>query len=132
MVASAEERCSTLRSNTLVVVFLLSAALALVVHYFMFEMTYLWYVKVEEARLVRGIYAAVVAVIVGLLAFFPSRIAVGLVGLFGLYFPHLIFASNARPLLGREITLAGIGVTLVSVALLVVATHFRLKWKRTL
>jgi hypothetical protein len=30
----------------------------------MFELTYLWYVQVEEARLMRGIYAAVVAVIV--------------------------------------------------------------------
>lgn len=109
--------------------FLVSATLALAVHYFMFEMTYLWYVQLEEARFMRGIYAGVVALIVLLWVMFPSRIAIGVVGLFGLYFPHLIFASDARPLLGREITLSGIGVTLVSVALLVAATHFRLKWK---
>lgn len=120
-----------MNKRTASLLFLISAVLALAVHYFMFEMTYLWYVKVEEARLMRGIYAAVVAVIVALWAFLPSRIAVGLVGLFGLYFPHLIFANDARPLLGREITLAGIGVTLVSAALLVVATHFRLKWKQS-
>jgi|GEM_PF-2262340 len=115
-----------------IVLFVIVALLALGVHFFMFEMTYLWYTQVEEARLMRGIYAAVVVVIVVLWALFPSRIAVGLVGLFGLYFPHLIFASDSRPLLGREITLAGIGVTLVSIALLVVATHFRHKWKRAL
>lgn len=117
--------------RTALVLFLVCAVLALVVHYFMFEMTYLWYVQVGEARLMRGVYASIVAAILGLWAVFPSRIAVGLVGLFGLYFPHLIFASDARPLLGREITVAGVAVTLVSVALLVIATHFRLKWKRS-
>lgn len=116
--------------RTALLVFLTSAALALVVHYFTFEMTYLWYVMVEEAHLMRSIYAMVVAVIVVLWVFFPSRIAIGLVGLFGLYFPHLIFASDARPLLGRDITLSGFSVTLVSIALLIVATHFRLKWKQ--
>ncbi|MCR6700956.1 MAG: hypothetical protein NVV68_07335 [Dokdonella sp.] len=117
--------------RTALLLFLVSAVLALAVHYFMFEMTYLWYVQVEQARLMRGIYAAVVAVILLLWALFPSRIAVGLVGLAGLYFPHLIFASDARPLLGREITLGGLAVTLVSVALLVVATQFRIMWKRS-
>jgi hypothetical protein len=117
--------------RTALLLFLVSAVLALAVHYFMFEMTYLWYVQVEEARLMRGIYAAVVVVILLLWALFPSRIAVGLLGLVGLYFPHLIFASDARPLLGREITLGGFAVTLVSVALLVLATHFRVAWRRS-
>ncbi|HEL5339979.1 TPA: hypothetical protein UOJ00_002976 [Stenotrophomonas maltophilia] len=111
--------------------FLVGALLALVVHYFMFEMRYLWYVQVEQARLMRGIYAGVVAAILVLWALFPSRIAVGAVGLSGLYFPHLIFASDARPLLGREITLSGVAVTLVSVGLLVLATHFRVAWRRS-
>lgn len=71
-----------------------SAALALVLHYFMFEMTYMWYVQIEEARLMRGIYAVVVIAIVALWVLFPSRIAVGLTGLLGLYFPHLIFVSH--------------------------------------
>lgn len=117
--------------RTVSLLFLISAVLALVVHYFMFEMTYLWYVQIEEARLMRGIYATVVAIILLLWVFFPSRIAVGLMGLFGLYFPHLIFSSNARPLVGREITLSGAGVTLVSIALLVVATQFRRRWKQS-
>ncbi|RZZ90217.1 hypothetical protein [Pseudoxanthomonas winnipegensis] len=116
--------------RTALVLFLVSAALALAVHYVMFEMTYLWYVQIEQAHLLRGIYAGVAAAIIALWVLFPSRIAVGAVGLFGLYFPHLIFASDARPLLGREITLSGFGVTLVSIALLVVATQFQLTWKR--
>ncbi|TMN24194.1 hypothetical protein [Pseudoxanthomonas sp. X-1] len=116
--------------RTALVLFLVSAALALAVHYVMFEMTYLWYVQIEQAHLLRGIYAGVAAAIIALWVLFPSRIAVGAVGLFGLYFPHLIFASDARPLQGREITLSGFGVTLVSIALLVIATQFRLMWKR--
>ncbi|HDS1654869.1 TPA: hypothetical protein QEL76_002825 [Stenotrophomonas maltophilia] len=116
-------------NRTSLLLFIITAVLALVVHYLMFGLAYLWYVKAEEARLMFAIYAAVAVLIVLLWVFFPSRIAVGIAGVFGLYFPHLIFPSDARPLLGREITLSGVGVTLVSILLLMLATHLRLRWK---
>lgn len=113
--------------RTALLLFLATALLALVSHYFTFEMSYMWYARVEDARLMRGIYAVLVVVVALLWVFYPSRIAVGLLGVLGLYFPYFVFAPSAAPLVGREIGLAGVGVTMISVALLVAATHFRLK-----
>lgn len=113
--------------KTALILFIVSALAALAVHYFMFEMRYMWYVTAEDARFMHLVYAGCIAAILLLWAFFPSRIAVALVGAFALFFPHFFFASDARPLLGRTIDLPGIGIALVALGLLVLATHLRIK-----
>ncbi len=110
-----------------VLLFFVIAAIALVVHYFMFEMRYMWYVMPEDAQLMRIVYGACVAVIILLWAVFPSRFAVAILGFFALFFPHIFFAADERPLLGRDFDLPSIGIALIGVALLVLATHFRPK-----
>ena len=112
--------------------FIICATIALAVHYFLFEMRYMWYVTANVASFMRTIYAVCILTILLLWAIFPSRIAVALVGLFGLFFPHLFFVTDARPLLGRTIDVAGLGVASVPLVLLILATHLcrRLKKER--
>lgn len=113
-------------TRTALLIFFVTAALGVALHYFMFEMAYMWHVEVEQARFMRIIYFACVAAIIILWAFFPSRIAVVVVGLFGLLFPQLFFASDSKPLLGRDLSASSIAVALLGVVLLVIATQFRL------
>lgn len=113
--------------QTALILFAVSAAFALAIHYLAFEMRYMWYVTHEDARFMRIIYICCVGIIGLLWVFFPSRIAVAAVGTFGLLFPHLFFASEARPLLGRLVDLESIVVLMVAVGLLVLATHLRLQ-----
>lgn len=105
--------------------FVVCALVALAVHWLVFEMRYMWYVTVEDANFMRSIYAACAAGILLLWAFFPSRIAVVLVGIFALFFPHLFFSAHARPLLGRSIDLPDLGIALIAIVLLFLATHLR-------
>jgi hypothetical protein len=113
--------------KTTMILFSISALIALAVHYFMFEMRYMWYVSAEDARFMHLVYAGCLGAILLLWAFFPSRIAVAAVGCFALFFPHFFFAPDARPLLGRAIDLQGIGIALIAVSLLVLATYLRTK-----
>ncbi len=99
--------------------FLLCALAALGIYYLMFEFRYLWYVESGQAVLLRSIFAGSVAVIVVLWLAWPSRIAVALVAALGMFFPHLLFDS------GRALDLASIGLALIPMSLLVLATHLR-------
>lgn len=114
-----------------IVAFVISAVVALAVHYFMFEMRYMWYVSADDAQFMRMIYGACVGAILLLWAFFPSRIVVALVGAFALFFPHFFYTAAARPLLGRAIDGQGMAVAGVAIGLLVLATHLRRKSART-
>ena len=107
------------------------ALTALGAHYLMFEMRYFWYVTAEDAHFMHLLYTACVTVILLLWAFFPSRIAVALVGTFALFFPHLFFAADARPVLGRAIDAQSVAVATAVMALLLFATHLRLKSGRS-
>jgi len=108
-------------------VFFVCALAALGLYAVMFEFRYLWYVEAAQATLMRTIFAGSVALIVLLWAVFPSRIAVAVVAITGLFFPHAIFDAGARPLLGRAIDFPALAVSLVPVLLLVLATHLRRK-----
>jgi hypothetical protein len=116
--------------KTLLIWFFIVALVAVGVHYFIFEMRYMWYVHAEDVRFMRSVYAGSMFGIFLLWAFFPSRIAVMVIGGFALFFPHLYFAPDARPLLGRTIDLNGIGIAMVALGLLDLATHLRTKGGR--
>lgn len=105
--------------------FVLCAIAALGLYYLMFEFRYLWYVEVEQAALMRSIFAASIALIALLWAAYPSRIAVAMIAIVGLFFPHVLFDADARPLLGRTVDFAMIAMSAVPVLLLVVATQLR-------
>lgn len=110
--------------------FIIGAFLALGIHYFMFEMRYMWYVSVDEARFMHTIYAAYLVAIVLLWTFFPSRLVVAVVSAFGLFFPHLFYAADARPLLGRSFDWQTfdwqtLGIAALPILLMVLATELR-------
>jgi hypothetical protein len=105
--------------------FIALALVALAVHFFLYEMRYMWHLQPDDYLLLRVVYAGCLVAIVALWLFFPSRTLVGLISFFALFFPHLLYASNTGPLMGREIDIPGIGVALVSVALFVAATELR-------
>ncbi len=118
-----------MKPRTSLLLFFVIAILGLALHFFLFEMRYMWYVSQEDFRLLRGGYIASVVVIAALWAFYPSRILVAITGLLALFFPHLYYAQDARPLLGREIDLPSIIFALLGVALLVAATELRRRSK---
>lgn len=91
----------------------------------------MWYVEVGDAVVMRSVYAACACTILLLWTFFPSRIAVAIVGAIGLFFPHLLYAPDVRPLFARTIDFAGVSIAAVAIALLVLATHLRLQTKKT-
>ena len=118
-----------MKPRTSLLLFFVIAILGLVLHFFIFEMRYMWYVNQGDFRLLRGGYIAFVVVIAALWAFYPSRVLVAIVGLLALFFPHLYYAPDARPLLGREIDLPTVIFALLGVALLVAATELRRRRK---
>lgn len=119
-----------MNKRTALVAFAASALTALAAHYLMFEMRYLWYVTMEDARFMRLVYAACIAAILLLWAFSPSRIAVAFVGTFALFFPHIFFAADTRPILGRTIDVQSAAMAAAAIALLLLATHLRHKLGR--
>lgn len=118
-----------MKPRTSLLLFFVIAILGLVLHFFIFEMRYMWYVGQEDFRILRGGYIASVVAISVLWVFYPSRVLVAVVGLLALFFPHLYFAPDARPLLGRGIDLSSIIFALLGVALLVAATELRRRIK---
>lgn len=108
--------------------FFVAAVAALALHFFLFEMRYMWYPPIEASRLWRIGYVAFVALIAALWAFFPSRIMVAIVGFFAMFFPHL-YPPGVVSQMGRHFDLSSLGVALIPVALLILATHLRVKWK---
>lgn len=117
------------RDGAKLVAFILVAIFALAVNVFIFEMRYMWYLQPEDANFLRAVYLVCVVLIIAGWLFFPSKIAIAIVGLFALGFPHLFYAATERPLLGREIDIPTIGIALISVALLVAATHLRRRYR---
>ena len=118
-----------MKSTNALLLFIVCAVIALSAHFLIFEMRYMWYLDIQDHKLLRGGYIACACAILALWAFFPSRVLVALLGVLALFFPHLYYATGARPLLGREIDLATIWFALLSVATLVGATELRRRIK---
>jgi len=103
-------------------VFLVSAAIAIAVHFFVFAFRYMWYVKSDAAVFLLAGYAICMLLIILLWIFKPSPILVGIVGLAAFAFPPLLrsddFVRWDAPF---------IGFVLVSLLLLIGATVVRSK-----
>lgn len=123
------EAMPAMKPRTSLLLFFVVAILGLALHFFIFEMRYMWHVSQEDFRLLGGGYIAFVVLIAALWGIFPSRILVAIVGLLALFFPHLYYVSDARPLLGREIDPPSIVFALLGVVLLVAATELRCRSK---
>jgi hypothetical protein len=99
------------------------ACLGLAASYVMLKMRYGWYLANEDAHFLDVGFLIATSVIVGLWAFFPSRVAVAVVAAIIFVFP---------PALKNE-TFAAMDASfavllLIPIALLVCATHFRRVW----
>ena len=122
--------------RTTLVLFFATALVALAVHFFMFEVRYMWYVTHEQAAFMRTVYAACILAIVLLWTFVPSRIGVAVICVFALFFPHLFYGPEARPIGARASDLHGaalvatMAVSMIPVGLFVLATHLRLRSKK--
>lgn len=111
--------------NWRVAAFLTVAGVAFCVSIVVFEFRYVWYIHPSESMALRGGYALCALAIIALWAFLPSRGLVFLVAAAALLFPHAFFAEDSRPLAGRAIDLATLGVVLGSALLFALATHLR-------
>ena len=111
--------------NWRVAAFLLVAGVAFCVSIVLFEFRYVWYIHPSESMALRGGYALCALAIIALWAFLPSRVLVFSVAIAALLFPHALFDAGSRPLAGRVIDLATLGVVLGSALLFALATHLR-------
>lgn len=122
-------RGDDMKSKSSLVVFLIAAIAALALHFFLFEMRYMWYPPIEVFRIWRMGYIVCIAVIFALWAFFPSRVMVAIVGLVAIFFPHL-YPSGVVDQMGRQLDLPSLGLALLSVLFLVGATELRRRSQR--
>ena len=106
---------ATLKALALV----LGAIAALLALWFLFELRYIWYVDAPEAGMLRLGFGICAISIVGLWLAFPSRIAVGALGIAAALFPVVLDARRPMPNVGFIIVL------LIVVGSLVALTHLR-------
>ena len=109
-----------LRRNTLTVVFLLSAGLALAAFFLAYELRYMWYVSRENFIFLRSIFGVSVLTIILLWVFYPSRILVALVVLACFALPPLL-----RGAAFVQLDAASLGAVLLCALLVVGATELR-------
>ena len=103
-------------------IFVTTALIFLVVHFFLFSFRYGWYVTPDEADFLIMGYAIGVSAILLLWAFFPSRLAAALVAAGLFLFPPMLRPQDF-PGLNTGFTLCATVVVLLAI----VATHFRPK-----
>jgi len=109
-----------LRSKMLMYVMTIAlCVVALATSWLVFELRYVWYLQAEQSLVLRRGILLVAASILALWWLYPSRIAVVLLGLAGLFFPPLI---DARFVGLTPEFLPGVALVL---ALLVGATQLR-------
>lgn len=113
-----------MKSRSSLILFFISAFLALGLHWFCFEMTYIWYPPRDAARFWREGYIAGTSVIVALWIFFPSRLLVALVSTFMMFSPHL-YPPGVVANMGRVIDIQTIGFALLIAAMFAGVTELR-------
>ena len=83
-------------------VFLFIAFVAIALHRLFFGMTYIWYLQPDNANFIARIYYPFLALKLFVLAFFPSRILISVVGFIGFILPAVlrpdVFKLGAAPL----------------------------------
>jgi hypothetical protein len=100
--------------------FLVVAAVALALHFFLFELRYAWYLNDDDFSFIRIGYGVFLLTVVVAWCFYPSRVLVSVIGAAAFAFPPLlrggVFAS---------ITLGMVPFVLLSILLLLGATELR-------
>jgi hypothetical protein len=117
-----------MKSRAQLPLFFVSAILALALHFFAFEMRYIWYLPKDAFLLWRTTYIICMGAIVALWLFFPSRVLVAVVCFFSLFFPHLYPAGLAAQR-GRVFDLQTVLFSLVIVGIFVAVTVLRRRIK---
>lgn len=109
----------------MVVLFLLSAVLGLTVFFLAFELRYMWYVSRENFIFLRAIVGGSVLAVLGLWAFYPSRILVALIVAACFTLPPLLRGTTFV-----QLDAASLGAVLLCALLLVGATELRRRLRR--
>lgn len=108
-----------------IALFLVLTCFGLAASYVVFKMRYGWYLANEDAHFLDIGFLLAAGVIVVLLALFPSRVAVAVVGTTIFVFPPVLkqqtFVAMDTPFFA---------LSLIPIALLVLATHLRRVWVR--
>jgi hypothetical protein len=108
------------------ILFTVLAVTALVAYVYAFELRYMWFRGYKDVALVRQVEIGTVVAVVALWLFFPSRVLVGVIGLFGLLFPPIYDRANFA-----EVDLIFAGLASLHVGFLIAATQARLWASRT-
>ena len=103
-----------------IALFLVLACLGIAVSYATLKMRYGWYLMNEDAHFLDIGFLIAVAAIVVLWIIFPSRVAVAVVGAMTFVFPALV-----RPQTFAAVDIPFAALSLIPIALLVLATHLR-------
>src|SRR5258708_2409437 len=114
-------RCRVMMSHLgIKLSFLAAAFVALVAYVLTFELRYMWYLNSSEATFIRITYAVSIVAIVALWVFLPWRLIVAIVALLGFVVPPLYNDTSFAKMDWRFA-----GFCLISISLLVLATHLR-------
>lgn len=102
--------------------FIITAMVAAAVLFVLFKMRYGWYTSSSEAMFLNVGFCVGIAAILSLWVYFPTRAGVALAGISTLAFPTLLRPNVFAPL---DVFFAIYAI--IPIALLVVATHLRLR-----
>lgn len=107
-----------------VILVLICSVISLLLFWVLFELRYMWFVEVEQARVLRFGIALFALLIVILWIIYPSRAMVAALGTLGLLFPPIINEQYVWPNLGF------VPWMLVVIGFLVATTQLRRIQKR--
>lgn len=106
-------------NNKIFISFLVTAEIAIVVHFFIFELRYVWYLNGDFSFIRIGYGVFLVAVVLAW-CFYPSRVLVSAIGAAAFAFPPLL-----RGEIFASLTLGMVPFVLLSILLLLGATELR-------
>ena len=105
------------------IAFISVAAIGLLAYGLVLEFRYMWYLRPEDIRIVRGVEFVVLALFLVLWLKFPSRLAAAVVATGGLAAPPLI---HGEVFVGWDLPF--VLFASIPAIVLVAATHIRRKW----
>ena len=102
------------------ILFFVTAAIAIAVHFFLFELRYVWYLNGDDFSFIRIGYGFFLIAVVLAWCFYPSRVLVSVIGAAAFAFPPLL-----RGEVFASMTIGMVPFVLLSVLLLLGATELR-------
>ena len=95
----------------------------MLVYEFFLELRYIWFIRADQALVIRGIAVVSIVLILCLWFRFPSPLAVATVAAAGFAAPPLI---DGKTFVGWDV--AFVLGTLIPIGMLMLVTHLRRKW----